>query len=154
MPNNQNQHPLTSKNSFSPAARHQARRFAIQALYKWQLATAPAADIETEFLQYHVRTENIDLDYFKELIHETTKQAADLDAAMQPFLGRPIDKVDPVELAVLRLAAYEILRRPDVPHPVIINEALELTKEFGSIEGHKFVNGVLDRLAKKHRSKQ
>jgi N utilization substance protein B len=71
---------------------------------------------------------------------------------MSPFLDRSIREIDPVELSVLRVAVYELLKRPDVPYRVVINEALELTKKFGSIEGFKFVNGVLDRVARKTRT--
>ena len=70
---------------------------------------------------------------------------------MTPFLSRPIDELDPVELAILRLSIYELAKRPDIPYRVVINEALELTKKYGSIEGYKFVNGVLDHVAKEVR---
>jgi N utilization substance protein B len=75
-----------------------------------------------------------------------------IDGEIAPCVARPIREIDPVELAVLRIGTYEILKRPDVPYRVVINESLELTKKFGSIEGYKFVNGVLDKIARKHRS--
>ncbi|EKD70493.1 MAG: transcription antitermination protein NusB [uncultured bacterium] len=145
---NQNQ---TKISGLDPTARHNARRYALQAMYQWQIAGTPVNDIETEFLTYHV-DKKFDLDYFKELIHGVIEMRAELDKEMQPYLGRLLDEIDPIELAVLRLATYELIKRPDVPYRVVINEALELTKKFGSIEGYKFVNGVLDRVAKKIRA--
>ncbi|OGT56232.1 MAG: N utilization substance protein B [Gammaproteobacteria bacterium RIFCSPHIGHO2_12_FULL_43_28] len=137
-------------NSINPVARHNARRYALQAMYQWQIAGASLADIEAEFLTYHI-DKKLDLSYFKELVHGIPKHQHEIDQAIQPFLGRSMHEIDPIELAVLRLATYELIKRPDVPYRVIINEALELTKKFGSIEGHKFVNGVLDRVARKNR---
>lgn len=151
MPNEPKQNQTIQESSaINPVARHNARRYALQAMYQWQLAGTTVKDIENEFLHYRI-DKKLDLDYFKELIHGVPKYRHEIDQEMQPFLGRPIHEIDPVELAVLRLATYELLKRLDVPYRVIINEALELTKKFGSIEGHKFVNGILDRVAKKSR---
>lgn len=151
MPNEpkQNQLPQQS-NTINPIARHNARRYALQAMYQWQLANTCIDDIENEFLRYHI-DKKLDLVYFKELIHGIPKHKHEIDQEMTLFLGRPLHEIDPVELAILRLAIYELIKRPDVPYRVIINEALELAKKFGSIEGYKFVNGVLDRVAKKNR---
>lgn len=154
---NEPKKPIIQENSHSPMnpiARHNARRYALQAMYQWQLAGTPITDIEAEFVQYHIdkrADKKLDLIYFKELIHGIPKHQHEIDHAMQPFLDRPFHEIDPVELAVLRLAIYELIKRPDVPYRVIINEALELAKKFGSIEGYKFVNGILDRIAKKAR---
>jgi transcription antitermination protein NusB len=151
MPNEpkQNQVPQES-NAINPIARHNARRYALQAMYQWQIAGTAIDEIEAEFLHYHI-DKKLDLTYFKELIHGVPEHQHEIDQEMQPFLGRSLSEIDPIELAVLRLAIYELIKRPDVPYRVIINEALELTKKFGSIEGHKFVNGLLDRIAKKNR---
>lgn len=147
-----NQNPPTQENSpLNPVARHNARRYALQAMYQWQLADTSITDIENEFLHYRI-DKKMDLPYFKELIHGVPKHQQEIDKEMQPFVDRAMHDIDPVELAVLRLAIYELIKRPDVPYRVIINEALELTKKFGSIDGHKFVNGVLDRVAKKNRA--
>ncbi len=151
MPNEPKQNLTTHESStINPIARHNARRYALQAMYQWQIAGTLINDIETEFLHYHI-DKKLDLHYFKELIHGVPKHLHEIDGAMQPFLGRSLHEIDPVELAVLRLAIYELIKRPDVPYRVIINEALELTKKFGSVEGYKFVNGILDRVAKKNR---
>ena len=152
MPNEPKQNPTAAENNaISPNARRNARHYALQALYQWQISGTPAEDLVAEFFHYHV-DKKTDLDYFKDLIQGVLRQSAQLDKEIQPYLGRLFEEVDPVELAVLRLATYELLHRPDVPYRVVINEALELTKKFGSVEGYKFVNGVLDRVAKKHRA--
>lgn len=147
---NQKQFIKNENNRMNPNARHYARRCALQAMYQWQIADTSIHDIESEFLQYHLN-KTIDIAYFKELIHGIPVYKQEIDMAMQPFLGRLLDEIDPIELAVLRLAIYEFIKRQDVPYRVIINEALQLTKKFGSIDGYKFVNGVLDRVAKKIR---
>lgn len=151
MPNDPKNPTIPESNAINPVARHNARRYALQAMYQWQLAGTSITDIESEFLNYHI-DKKLDLTYFKELIHGIPKHQQEIDHEMQPFLGRPLQEIDPIELAVLRLAIYELMKRIDVPYRVIINEALELTKKFGSVEGYKFVNGVLDRVAKKQRT--
>jgi len=150
MPNEQNQNPTPGNNAVSPAARHNARRYALQAMYQWHIANTSISEIETEFLTYHI-DKKFDLAYFKELIHGIPEHQHEIDQEMRPFLARPMSEIDPIELSVLRIAIYELIKRPDVPYRVIINEALELTKKFGSVEGHKFVNGLLDKIAKKNR---
>lgn len=153
MQNDPNQNPKTENNATGPAARHSARCYALQAMYQWQLTGTALIDIETEFLRYHIdKDKKMDHEYFKELLHEIPKNIDVLDAAMKPYLGRLLEEIDPIELGVLRVATYELLKRPDVPYRVVINEALELNKKFGSVDGHKFVNGVLDRVAKKLRA--
>jgi N utilization substance protein B len=134
----------------NPAARRHARQYALQAMYQWQLSGAPIAEIELEFQLEHIQ-EKTDLPYFKELIYEIPAQITELDNLMQPFLKRPLLELDPIELAVLRLGTYELAKRLDIPYRVAINESLELAKKFGSVEGYKFVNGVLDQLARKLR---
>ena len=88
-----------------------------------------------------------DLDYFEDLLHGVEHNVAALDAALRPHLDREVEQVDPIERAVLRLAAYELKFRPDVPYRVVLNEAIEVTKRFGADHGHTYVNGVLDKLA-------
>lgn len=150
MPNEQKPDQPIPASGINPVARRNARRYALQAMYQWQIASTSVSDIEAEFMRYHI-DKKLDMEYFKELIYGIPKHQQEIDAAMTPYLGRLLVEIDPVELAVLRLATYELLKRPDVPYRVIINEALELTKKFGSVEGHKFVNGVLDRVARKNR---
>ena len=133
------------------AARHQARQLAVQALYSWHMAGQSINEIEAQF-----RTDNdfsaVDGAYFHELLHGVPRLKDELEAAFLPCLDRPLDEVDPVELAIIRLAAYELRNRVDVPYRVVINEGIELAKIFGATDGHKFVNGVLDKLAPRLRS--
>jgi len=134
----------------NPTARRHARHYALQAMYQWQISGAPVQEIEGQFLADQIK-KTTDLDYFKELVNNIPAQQVELDKVFMPFIKRPIEELDPIELAVLRLATYEFVHRLDVPYRVSINEALELTKKFGSIEGYKFVNGVLDQVARKVR---
>lgn len=152
MPNEQkpNQSITESNNTVNPVARRNARRYVLQAMYQWHMSETPVSDIEQEFLHYHI-DKKFDHAYFKELLNGIPQYLDEIDDAIKPFLARSMVEIDPIELTVLRLATYELLKRPDVPYRVIINEALELTKKFGSIEGYKFVNGILDKIAKKTR---
>lgn len=140
-----------TSNSSSPAARRKARRFALQALYQWQLAGADLSEIELQF-----RTDNdmkkVDREYFHELLHGVPTHLDELDAALQPALDRKIAEVSHVERAILRIGAFELLYRLDVPYRVVLNEGIELAKLFGADESYRYVNGVLDKLARKHRS--
>ena len=134
----------------SPAARRKARRFAVQAIYQWQLAGANLAAIEAEF-----RTDNdmskVDLEYFHDIMHGVPREKSELDKKIEPLLDRRLDELTPVELAILRLGAYEMVHRIDVPYKVVINESVELAKTFGATDGHKYVNGILDKLAQRDR---
>lgn len=135
----------------NPNARHNARHYALQALYQWQIADAPTEEIEKQFIQTEIK-KNTDLDYFKELLHSIPKEQNVLDNTIAPFLKRKLNELDPVELIILRIGTYELMKRPDIPYRVVINESLELTKRFGSIEGFKFVNSILDLVAKQERA--
>ncbi len=136
-----------------PSHRRRARRMVLQAMYQWLLSQNPLTDIEAEF---HVSQDmsKIDQDYFHELLHEIPKQLSDLDAMFTPYLNVPFEDLDPIELSVLRIASYELRHRPDVPYKVVINEALSLTKSFGSVEGYKFINAVVDKVARDTRREE
>ncbi|MBL8262509.1 MAG: transcription antitermination factor NusB [Xanthomonadaceae bacterium] len=134
-----------------PVLRTRARRRALQAVYAWQLSGASARDIVTQFAHEQAR-EIADLAYFEDLVHGVDTHREALDAALAPFLDRTIEEVDPIERAALRIAAYEFAHRQDVPYRVVINEALESVKRFGSEHGHTYVNGVLDHAAAALRS--
>ncbi|PWW13307.1 MULTISPECIES: transcription antitermination factor NusB [Pseudidiomarina] len=127
-----------------PAARRKARKLAVQAIYSWQLSQNSMSDIEAQFLTDN-DTSKIDVDYFLALVRGVAGQSNSLDQAVEPFLDRPLKDLDQVERAVLRLAAYELRERLDVPYKVAINEAIELAKSFGADDSHRFVNGVLDK---------
>ena len=131
-------------------ARSQARRSAVQALYQWQMTACDLSEIERQFVEEH-GLGGADPAYFKELLHEIPTRLDVIDAALSEFVDRPVGEIDLVERAVLRLGAYELLFRPDVPYRVVLNECINLAKAFGSIQGHKFVNGALDRVAHKLR---
>ena len=133
------------------AARREARSLSVQALYQWHMAGQAINEIEAQF-----RVDNdfakVDGAYFHEILHGVPANKGEIDGLILPCLDRPMGEVDPVELAVLRLSCYELLKRIDVPYRVVINEGIELAKIFGATDGHKFVNGVLDKLAPKLRS--
>ena len=127
-------------------ARSRARRMAMQALYEWQVANNTPLDILNTYRAEH-DLKKVDEEYFRELLLNTAKYQQELDDMMSGCLDRPIHEVDPIETAILRLACYELAHRPDVPYRVVINEAIELAKSFGAESGHKFVNGILDKVA-------
>lgn len=131
-------------------ARHKARELALQAIYQWQLTSDSLLDIE---LQFHEDNDmsKVDTDYFSELLHKIPKHLTEIDSHIEKVLDRPFQDLNPVELAVIRIAVYELIYRGDVPYKVIINEALQITKTFGASEGFKYVNGVLDKIAKELR---
>ena len=136
--------PEAAKNR--SAKRREARQLAMQALYQWHMAGHSLNEIEAQF---RVDNDFKDVDgvYFHELLHGVATNKTEIDTALAPCLDIAIEELDPVELAVLRLSTYELLKRIDVPYRVVINEGIELAKVYGSTDGHKFVNGVLDKLA-------
>lgn len=141
----------TRPDGIDPAARTRARRRALQALYAWEMSGNSIASVLEQFAEE--RDANMaDQPYFEALVRGVERNLAALDAALAPYLERELDSVDPIERAVLRLAAFELSQRPDVPYRVVINEAVESARKFGSEFGHTFVNGVLDRLAASVRS--
>jgi N utilization substance protein B len=134
-----------------PVLRARARRRALQAIYAWQLAGGDARQVIVQFAHEQAR-EVADLDYFEDLVRGTIGRVAQLDDALVPYLDREVAQVDPIERAALRIAPNELLHRPDVPYRVVLNEAIDSTKRFGSEHGHTYVNGVLDRAAAEWRA--
>jgi len=135
------------------SARHKARELVLQGLYQWLLANEPAQDVHAhlaEFKGYDLA----DRDYLDLLLNGVIADAAELDAAVIPLLDRAVDELSPVERGVLLIGAYELAHVPDVPYKVVIDEAVELAKSFGGTDGHKYVNGVLDKLAAKLRPEE
>ncbi len=131
----------------SPAARRKARHYAMQSLYQWQMTSAAINVIEAEF-----HTDNdmskVDTAYYRELIHSVPKRLDEVDNAYCVFMKeREQGELDPITQALLRIAAYELMARIDVPYKVVINEAVSLAKKFGATDSHKFINGVLDKVA-------
>ncbi len=130
--------------------RTMARRCAVQALYQWQVTGQNVDEIYQQFLVERNMTK-VNVEMFQELLTGVTKELEVLDRKIQPYLDRDISEVDPVERAVLRLGTYELMYKLDVPYRVVINEALEAVKTFGAEQGHRFVNGVLDKVAQELR---
>jgi N utilization substance protein B len=128
------------------AARSRARRRALQALYAWQLSGSHMKAVIDQF-RHEQDMEVADLEYFEDLLHGVEEHVDELDVALKPYVDREVAQIDPIERAALRLAAYELKYRLDVPYRVVINEAIEVTKRFGADHGHSYVNGVLDKLA-------
>ena len=131
-------------------SRHQARQAAVQALYQWDLTEQEPEDILRHFLRQH-DLGDADSEYFYTLVRGVPTYRQELLARLAPYLDRDMEEVDPVERAILRLAAFELEYQHDVPTKVIINEAIELAKTFGAEHSYKFVNGVLDKVAEKLR---
>lgn len=132
-------------------ARTKARRNAVQALYQWQLTGQDVSSIESQFLLEHEMT-NVDVDYFCELLREVPLHLHELDDHIIEFIDRGIEEVDPVERAILRMSTYELEFRLDIPYKAVINESVEMAKMFGAEQGHKYVNGIIDRIAHKLRA--
>ncbi|MHA3056709.1 transcription antitermination factor NusB [Acinetobacter sp. ANC 4641] len=128
------------------AAKRKARRFAVQGVYEWQMSHNPVHEIEAR-----TRAENamhkVDLNYYHELLTQIVAEHETLDELLIPVLDREIDALDGVELATLRLGAYELRHHTEIPYRVVLDEAIELAKHFGGADSHKYINGVLDRLA-------
>jgi len=129
-----------------PVLRSRARRRALQALYAWQMSGGSAESVIAQFAHEQAH-EVADLVYFEDLVRGVMKHYGELDEGLAPYLDRTMEEVDPIERASLRIAAYELRHRIDVPYRVVINEAIATTKRFGSEHGHTFVNGVLDHAA-------
>lgn len=131
-------------------ARTNARQSAVQALYQWQMAGQDLNDIEQQFY-LDKNFKNVQRSYFKELLHGVPGQLTRLDQALSEFLDRTVNELDPVERAILRIGAYELINRLDVPYKVIVNEGINLAKRFGATDSHKYVNSILDKVAHKER---
>ncbi len=132
-------------------ARSKARERAVQAIYQWQVTGQSLSDIEQQFTEDQDMSK-VKMEYFQELLHEVPAQLKAIDAALAELVDRPLEQVDPVERAILRIGTYELQARQDIPYRVVINESVELAKSFGSEQGHKYINGILDKLAKKLRA--
>jgi N utilization substance protein B len=127
-------------------ARTVARKLALQALYRWQLNSCDWQDLIQEFSS-DPDMPRADADYFQALISGIVGSREELDGALKPLLDREPAQLDPIEHAVLLIGGYELQHRPDVPFRVVINEAVSLARRFGATDGHKYINGVLDRAA-------
>jgi transcription antitermination protein NusB len=136
-------HANPSKNR---TPRHRAREFALQGLYQWLLNNEEATKVVNNIRGAH-GFDKADGEYFADLLRGTIKQSVELREVFSPLVDRGIGELSPIEHAVLLIGAYELKNHVEIPYRVVINEAVELTKSFGGIDGHKYVNGVLDKLA-------
>ena len=141
-----NRRPHRSRDGVDHVARSRSRRRALQALYAMQLSGVDVKNVIAQFAHEQAH-EVADLEYFEDLVRGVVRHRASLDEALLPFLDRTVEEVDPIERAVLRIAAYELIHRLDVPYRVVLNEAIETAKRFGSEHGHTYINGVLDHAA-------
>ena len=133
------------------AQRRKARHFGLQALYQWTLSEASLVDIDAEF-----RVDNdfrhTDGEYFQALLRGVMEDVEALEALFSPLLDRALDDLDPIERNLLRMGTFELKERIDVPYKVVINEAVSLAKKFGATESHRYINGVLDKVASELRT--
>lgn len=127
-------------------ARTNARKSAVQALYQWQMTGQNLNTIELQFLEDE-RLKDAQKSYFIELFHGIPKYLDVIDAVLAQFVDRPVEKIDPVERAILRIGVYELLNRLDMPYRVVLNESINLAKCFGAEGSHRYINGILDKVA-------
>lgn len=132
-------------------ARTNARRSAVQALYQWQMTGQNLSEIERQFLEEE-RLKNAQKSYFTELFYGVPKNLVAIDEALSEFVDRPVEKIDPVERAILRIGVYELMHRLDMPYRVVLNEGINLAKDFGADGSHRYINGILDKVAQKQRA--
>lgn len=130
----------------SRSARRRAREFALQGIYQWLLSGNSPSQIEQHMSQVSA-FDKADGELFRVLLRGAIADADALRTAFAPYLARPLAEVSPVEHALLLLAAHELKSHPETPYRVVLNEAIELAKEYGGTDGHKFINGVVDKLA-------
>lgn len=126
--------------------RRRARECAVQALYSWQMSKNSVEEVELAFVTEQ-DMKGVDLPYFRKLFRQTVENIDVVESIVSPYLDRNLEELDPIELAILRLAVYELKFELDVPYKVVINEAIEVAKVFGADDSHRYVNGVLDKVA-------
>ena len=141
--------PKKSQHS-DPKKRRWSRQFALQSLYQWEISKTTVDAIEAQFLNDE-NASQVDWEDYSEILHAVPSSIDEIDKHIKRYIARKLEDIDPIELTILRVATYELLHRLDVPHRVILNEALELAKSFGATDGHKFVNGILDKIAREVR---
>jgi len=142
---------MAKRPDWTARARSLSRKLAMQALYQWQLTGQSAAELRNQFAGEDGYAD-ADGEYFVELLLGVTGAIESLDAELGALIDRPVAQLDPVERAVLLIGIHELVHRLDVPYRVVINEGVDLARRFGATDGHKFVNAVLDRAARKLRA--
>ena len=129
-----------------PSARRRARECTVQALYSWAVSGNTAEQVELAFV-LDQDMDGVDTPYFRKLFPQPIENIETVDFSISPYIDRAFDELDPIETAILRLAVYELRFELDVPYKVVIKEAIEVAKVFGADESHKYINGVLDKIA-------
>lgn len=142
---------MSQAQKVSRQARRKAREMTLQALYQMLLSGGNVSAVEQQFIVANDMSK-VDSGYFRDLLYGVARNVGSLDQALSPVLDRPFKQLDPVETAILRLGCFELMHRPDVPYRVVINEAIEMAKRFGAQESHKYINGILDKLAPRIRT--
>lgn len=139
---------MNEKTNAAPtkSARHRARELALQGIYQWRMAGTNVTQIE-KATREEKSVGRYDVDFFSELLRGAISQHEMLASQITPHLDRALNELSPIEFSVLLLGAFELANHPEIPYRVVINEGVELAKTFGGSDGHKFVNGVLDKLA-------
>lgn len=145
---------MNDSKPISKRARIKARRNAVQALYQWLMTGKDAADVIAEFEHDDHKLAKTDVEYFKQLLRGIINNNATLDLHLKDLIDRPIEELDAIERAILHIGCYELEYQLDLPYRVVVNESVELAKLFGAEESHKYINGVLDKVAKKLRSSE
>jgi N utilization substance protein B len=141
---------VSNKSEHRFESRRRARRRALQALYQWHLTGQDVGEILNQFREEQDFS-NVDTELFAGLVRKVSVGQAGLDEKIGPFLDRPVDQLDVIEHVILSIGAYELLNSYEIPHQVVLDEAINLAKQFGAEQGHSFINGVLDKAAKQWR---
>ncbi len=144
---------MNAVTKFRPQARSAARSRALQGLYQWDISGDAPEVIIAQFFEWEEMNSpehghNVDQEYFRELLSAVPLHVAELDALFGGFLDRRCEQLDIVERCILRLGTYELHFRPEVPWRVVVNEAVDLAKKFGADQSYKFINGILDKVAR------
>lgn len=139
---------MTRKGFYEP--RRRARRRALQAIYQWHMTGQDPAEVLRQFIEIQDMS-GVDVEHFERLLLGVGKHCDNLDSELQPFLDRSIEQLDVMELAALRIGAFELLYCPELPYRVVLDECVDLAHRFGSEQGHTYVNAVLDKAVKQWR---
>ena len=141
---------MRSKTENRFESRRRARRRALQALYQWHLTGLEVDEILAQFREEQDFS-NVDTELFATLVRKVSRDQAVLDGKIEPFLDRPLNQLDVIEHVILSMGAYELINSIELPHQVVIDEAINLAKLFGAEQGHSYINGVLDKAVKQWR---
>ncbi|MDP3561406.1 MAG: transcription antitermination factor NusB [Legionellaceae bacterium] len=128
------------------SGKRRARKLALQSLYQWLMSGTELSEIEAQFRVAN-NMDKVDTTYYCRLLHGVPARLNELESAFTPLLDRPIESLNPIELTILRICTFELFACLEIPYRVILDESVSLAKEFGSQDGHKYVNGVLHNLA-------